>query len=78
VERPLIVHVVHRFSVGGLENGVVNLVATRVGANADLMIEGLTGCLVPRASSAALAEAILDYFTDVAAHSSAPHGTTKG
>jgi sugar transferase (PEP-CTERM/EpsH1 system associated) len=26
VERPLIVHVVHRFSVGGLENGVVNLI----------------------------------------------------
>jgi len=26
MERPLVVHVVHRFAVGGLENGVVNLV----------------------------------------------------
>ena len=26
MDRPLIVHVVHRFAVGGLENGVVNLV----------------------------------------------------
>jgi sugar transferase (PEP-CTERM/EpsH1 system associated) len=26
VDRPLVVHVVHRFDVGGLENGVVNLI----------------------------------------------------
>ena len=40
------------------------VVATRVGGNADLMIEGLTGQLVPRADSAALADAILGYLKD--------------
>src|SRR5262245_5437576 len=43
------------------------VVATRVGANADLMVEGLTGRLVPRADSGALAEAMLAYFADPAA-----------
>jgi sugar transferase (PEP-CTERM/EpsH1 system associated) len=42
------------------------VVATRVGGNADLMIEGMTGQLVPRADSGALAEAILGYFRDPA------------
>jgi sugar transferase (PEP-CTERM/EpsH1 system associated) len=40
------------------------VVATRVGGNADLLVEGMTGRLVPRANSAALAEAILGYSAD--------------
>jgi sugar transferase (PEP-CTERM/EpsH1 system associated) len=40
------------------------VVATRVGGNADLMVEGLTGRLVPRADSAALAGAIAGYLAD--------------
>ncbi len=43
------------------------VVATRVGANADLMVEGLTGALVPRADSASLARAIVGYLVDPAA-----------
>ncbi len=43
------------------------VVATRVGGNADLMVEGMTGRLVPRANAAALADAILGYFADPAA-----------
>jgi len=43
------------------------VVATRVGGNADLMVEGMTGRLVPRANGTALAEAILGYFADPAA-----------
>ena len=43
------------------------VVATRVGGNADLMVEGLTGRLVPPADNAALAGAILVYFDDPAA-----------
>ena len=43
------------------------VVATRVGGNADLMVEGLTGRLVPRADSAALAGAIAGYLADPAA-----------
>jgi sugar transferase (PEP-CTERM/EpsH1 system associated) len=38
------------------------VVATRVGGNAELMEEGLTGCLVPRADPEALATEILRYF----------------
>jgi sugar transferase (PEP-CTERM/EpsH1 system associated) len=43
------------------------VVATRVGGNAELMVEGMTGRLVPRASPGALAEAILGYLADPAA-----------
>jgi sugar transferase (PEP-CTERM/EpsH1 system associated) len=43
------------------------VVATRVGGTGDLMVEGMTGRLVPRANSAALASAMLGYFTDRAA-----------
>ena len=42
------------------------VVATRVGGNADLMAEGMTGRLVPRADSAALAGAIAAYAADPA------------
>jgi glycosyltransferase involved in cell wall biosynthesis len=38
------------------------VVATRVGGNAELMEEGLTGRLVPRADPEALATEILRYF----------------
>jgi glycosyltransferase involved in cell wall biosynthesis len=40
------------------------VVATRVGGNAELMEEGLTGRLVPRADPEALATEILHYFDD--------------
>jgi sugar transferase (PEP-CTERM/EpsH1 system associated) len=40
------------------------VIATRVGDNADLMEEGATGFLVPRADSAALADPILRYAAD--------------
>ncbi len=42
------------------------VVATRVGANADLMEEGATGFVVPRADPAALAAEILRYAADPA------------
>lgn len=42
------------------------VVATRVGANADLIEEGLSGRLVPRADPHALANELLAYFTDPA------------
>jgi len=42
------------------------VVATRVGANAELMEDGETGCLVPPANSSALARCILAYFHDPA------------
>jgi glycosyltransferase involved in cell wall biosynthesis len=42
------------------------VVATRVGGNADLVVEGMTGRLVPPANSVALAEAILGYSDDPA------------
>lgn len=42
------------------------VIATRVGANADLMEEGLSGRLVPRADSEALAREILAYMADPA------------
>lgn len=40
------------------------VIATRVGGNAELMEEGLTGRLVPRADPEAMATAILRYFDD--------------
>jgi sugar transferase (PEP-CTERM/EpsH1 system associated) len=40
------------------------VIATRVGGNAELMEEGLTGRLVPRADPEALATEILHYFDD--------------
>jgi sugar transferase (PEP-CTERM/EpsH1 system associated) len=40
------------------------VVATRAGANAELMEEGKTGYLVPPANSSALAQGILGYFHD--------------
>jgi sugar transferase (PEP-CTERM/EpsH1 system associated) len=42
------------------------VVATRVGANADLVADGDTGCLVPPSDSAALAAALAAYATDPA------------
>lgn len=39
------------------------VIATRVGANADLMEEGLSGRLVPRGNPQAIAEEILGYFS---------------
>jgi sugar transferase (PEP-CTERM/EpsH1 system associated) len=42
------------------------VVATRVGANADLVAEGETGCLVPPSDAEALASAIAGYATDPA------------
>lgn len=43
------------------------VVATRVGGNADLMVDGITGRLVPPADSGAMADAILRYLGDRAA-----------
>ncbi len=40
------------------------VVATRVGANAELIEDGVTGCLVPAADSDALARGIVAYFGD--------------
>jgi sugar transferase (PEP-CTERM/EpsH1 system associated) len=40
------------------------VVATRVGANAELIEDGVTGCLVPPADSPALVHGILGYFHD--------------
>jgi sugar transferase (PEP-CTERM/EpsH1 system associated) len=40
------------------------VIATRVGANADMVEDGVAGRIVPRADSAALAEAILEYLAD--------------
>jgi glycosyltransferase involved in cell wall biosynthesis len=40
------------------------VVATRVGANAELVEDGATGCLVPAADSDALARGILAYLRD--------------
>ena len=40
------------------------VVATRVGANGELVEEGMTGRLVPAADSDALAHAMVDYFKD--------------
>lgn len=37
------------------------VVATRVGGNPELIIDGRTGCLVPRGDSGAIARAIVDY-----------------
>jgi sugar transferase (PEP-CTERM/EpsH1 system associated) len=42
------------------------VVATRVGANADLVEDGLSGTLVPPRDSAALGQAIVTYFSDPA------------
>jgi sugar transferase (PEP-CTERM/EpsH1 system associated) len=42
------------------------VIATRVGANADLMEEGLSGQLVPRANPQAIAEEMLGYVSDPA------------
>jgi sugar transferase (PEP-CTERM/EpsH1 system associated) len=66
------------FALPSLAEGVSNtileamasglpVVATRVGANADLMMEGMTGRLVPPNDSGALADALLAYFADPAA-----------
>jgi sugar transferase (PEP-CTERM/EpsH1 system associated) len=40
------------------------VVATRVGANADLVVDGTTGRIVPPSDSAALGDAIVDYAGD--------------
>ena len=42
------------------------VVATRVGGNAELVEDGVTGRLVPAADPAALAQAIVNYFEDPA------------
>jgi glycosyltransferase involved in cell wall biosynthesis len=42
------------------------VIATRVGANADLVEEGLSGRLVPRANPQAIAEEMLAYVADPA------------
>ncbi len=65
------------FALPSLAEGISNTIleamasalpvaATRVGGNVDLMVEDMTGRLVPRANAAALAEAILGYFADPA------------
>jgi glycosyltransferase involved in cell wall biosynthesis len=40
------------------------VVATRVGGNAELLEDGVTGRLVPAGDSPSLSQAILDYFSD--------------
>ena len=40
------------------------IIATRVGGNGELVESGMTGLLVPQSDSAALAAALLRYFTD--------------
>jgi len=42
------------------------VIATRVGGNAEIMEEGVTGTLVPAADSASLAHAVVGYFTEPA------------
>ncbi len=42
------------------------MVATRVGANADLVADGVTGRIVPPSDGEALADAIADYALDPA------------
>jgi glycosyltransferase involved in cell wall biosynthesis len=65
------------FALPSLAEGVSNtvleamatqlpVVATRVGANAQLVEHGLSGTLVPASDSAALAAAIVTYFGDPA------------
>ena len=44
----------------------IPVVATRVGGNAELVEDGVTGRLVPGVDSAALAQAIVNYFEDPA------------
>jgi sugar transferase (PEP-CTERM/EpsH1 system associated) len=75
---PVVLRGLDCFALPSLAEGISNtileamasglpVVATRVGGNADLMVEGMTGRLVPRANAAALADAILGYFADPAA-----------
>jgi sugar transferase (PEP-CTERM/EpsH1 system associated) len=47
------------------------VVATRVGGNAELVVEGTTGCLIPAADPAAMAAALLAYADDPAAAAAA-------
>jgi sugar transferase (PEP-CTERM/EpsH1 system associated) len=57
------------------------IVATRVGGNAELVEDGLSGTLVPAHDPAKLAEAILRYFTDpalAASHAAAAHARAIG
>jgi len=44
----------------------IPVIATRVGANAELVEEGLTGRVVPRADSQSIAKAVIEYFTSPA------------
>jgi len=51
------------------------VIATRVGGNAEIMEEGVTGTLVPAADSASLAHAVVGYFADPArAHTNGAAG----
>ena len=55
------------------------IVATRVGGNAELIEEGMTGRIVPRADHAALASEIVAYFAEPATRASArPRGPPIG
>jgi glycosyltransferase involved in cell wall biosynthesis len=74
---PRFMHGLDCFVLPSLAEGISNtlleamacglpVIATRVGANADLMEEGRCGRLVPRADSEALAREILAYLADPA------------
>ncbi|WP_276818771.1 TIGR03088 family PEP-CTERM/XrtA system glycosyltransferase [Nitrosomonas europaea] len=72
---PRLMQVMHLFVLPSLSEGISNtileamasglpVVATRVGGNIELVLEGETGCLVPSGDPVAMAGAIREYYQD--------------